>query len=87
MKNTNTKKIIAGGTEDMRLGSKTLADSISFQVNVVPVSKEGKSLSVQELNKLRIGNGRGQHPTITYGVGQTKRTKSTPSKGSKARGR
>lgn len=85
MTNMNTKKIISGGTNDIGLGSKTLAEAISFQVNIVPLAKEGKSLSVAELNKLRIGNGLGQHPSVSYGVDTTKKTKAKPSKGSKAK--
>lgn len=85
MKNTNTKKIIAGGTNDIGLGATTLAEGITFQVNVVPIAKEGKPLSVAELNKLRIGNGLGQHPSVSYGVDMTKKTKAKPAKGSKAK--
>lgn len=55
MKNTNTKKTIAGGTNDIGLGSKTLAEGITFQVNVVPLAKEGKPLSVEQMNKLLAG--------------------------------
>jgi len=56
MKNMNTKKIIAGGTNDIGLGSKTLSEGITFQVNVVPLAKEGKPLSVEQMNKLLAGS-------------------------------
>ena len=85
MKNTNTKKIISGGMNDIGLGAKTLAEGITFQVNVVPIAKEGKPLSVAELNKLRIGNGLGQHPSVSYGVGTTRKQKTKSSKDSKAK--
>lgn len=57
-KSNNTKdKVINGGTYDIGLGSKTLAEAISFQVNLVPLAKEGKPLSVEQMNKLLAGSG------------------------------
>ncbi|HVJ76950.1 MAG TPA: hypothetical protein VM620_03900 [Hyphomicrobium sp.] len=84
MTNKNVSKVILGGTNDMGLGSKTLAEGITSQVNIVPVTKEGQPLSVAELNRLRIGNGLGQHPNSNYGVPETK-TKAKPSKKKAAR--
>lgn len=81
MMNTNTKKIIAGGTNDFGLGAKTLADSINVMVNIVPLATEGKPLSVAELNKLRIGSqGQAQHPNVSYGVTETKAPKTSKGK-------
>lgn len=80
-KNTDNK-VIAGGTDDLGLGANTLADAITFQVNIVPISKEGVPLSSAELNRLRIGNGLGQFPSSSYGTSTPKKAKA-PKKSTK----
>jgi len=83
-KNNNKDKVLTGTPNDMKFGAKTLAEGITFQVNVIPLSKEGKPLSSAELNKLRIGNGLGQSPNVSYGVEVTKAPKA-PTKAGKGK--
>jgi hypothetical protein len=76
-KNIDDVSVIFGSGNDANV--KTLRDVLTFKVSIKSINKQqGSSLSETELNKLRVGNGLGQHPSVSYGTSGTSKRK--PSK-------
>lgn len=79
-KNNIIDKARLGGTQDNGLGAKTIADGLTFEIRIIPKPVEGKPLSSAELNKLRIGDGLGQSPSVSYGLDKPSKRKSSKKK-------
>ncbi|CAA2143725.1 hypothetical protein [Hyphomicrobium sp. ghe19] len=65
------KKAIGNNQEVAR----TIADGLTFTVNVVPLNKEGPFVSASQLEQLRKGSQPGSLSASSYGTTAPKKTK------------